>query len=45
VYVLPSGSMIDRVMANVQYSGVGRIYWTESNMDSEGNTLYQLFMG
>ncbi|HHU26384.1 MAG TPA: TonB-dependent receptor [Bacteroidales bacterium] len=45
LYVLPSGSMVDRVMANVQYSGVGRIYWTESNLDSEGNVLYQPFYG
>ncbi len=45
VYVLPSGSMIDRVMANVQYSGVGRVYWTESNLDVEGNVLYQPFYG
>ncbi|MDI9605834.1 MAG: TonB-dependent receptor [Bacteroidota bacterium] len=45
VYVLPNGSMVDRVMGNVQYSGVGRIYWTESNLDSEGNALYQPFYG
>ncbi len=45
VYVLPNGSMVDRVMGNVQYSGVGRVYWTESNLDSEGNALYQPFYG
>ncbi len=45
VYVLPNGSMIDRLMGNVQYSGVGRIYWTESNLDAEGNALYQPFYG
>jgi outer membrane receptor protein involved in Fe transport len=44
------GSFIERLNANVQYSGVGRIYWTESNKttpeaNAEGVELYQPFYG
>ena len=39
------GSFIERVVANIQYSGVGKIYWTESNTDDSGNELYQPFYG
>jgi Outer membrane receptor proteins, mostly Fe transport len=33
------GSFIDRLIGNIQYSGVGKIYWTESN------NAYQPFYG
>ena len=39
------GSFIERVVANLQYSGVGKIYWTESNTDDNGEELYQPFYG
>lgn len=39
------GSFIERIVANVQYSGVGKIYWTESNTDDGGEELYQPFYG
>lgn len=39
------GSFIERVVANVQFSGVGKIYWTESNTDDCGSELYQPFYG
>lgn len=39
------GSLIDRLAGNIQYAGAGRIYWTESNKDYEGNELYQPFYG
>jgi outer membrane receptor protein involved in Fe transport len=39
------GSFIDRLVGNIQYAGAGRIYWTESNEDYEGNELYQPFYG
>ncbi|MBK5195220.1 MAG: TonB-dependent receptor [Proteiniphilum sp.] len=39
------GSFIDRLVGNIQYAGAGRIYWTESNEDFEGNELYQPFYG
>lgn len=45
VHHLPYGSFIDRLVANVQYKGVGRIYWTESNKDASGQELYQPFYG
>ncbi|MDD2512574.1 MAG: TonB-dependent receptor [Proteiniphilum sp.] len=43
-------SLIDRLVTNIQYSGVGRIYWTESNKTTpqdgdEGVALYQPFYG
>lgn len=43
-------SFIDRFNANIQYTGVGKIYWTESNKtrptDSDkGVELYQPFYG
>ena len=45
VHQLPYGSFIDRWSANIQYAGAGKIYWTESNTDYEGNELYQPFYG
>ena len=39
------GAFIERVVANVQFSGVGKIYWTESNTDDNGEELYQPFYG
>jgi len=39
------GSFIDRLVGNIQYAGAGRIYWTESNEDYEGNDLWQSFYG
>lgn len=39
------GSFIERIVANMQYSGVGKIYWTESNRDAGGAELYQPFYG
>ena len=41
VYNLVNGSFIDRIVANVQYTGAGKIYWTESNEDVNGDDLYQ----
>ena len=40
-----NGSFIERVAANIQYSGVGKIYWTESNTDDSGNEHYKPFYG
>jgi outer membrane receptor protein involved in Fe transport len=45
-----NGSLIERLVANIQYSGVGKIYWTESNKTTpqEGDAgveLYQPFYG
>ena len=45
VHHLPYGSFIDRVVGNIQYAGVGRIYWTESNENVHGEELYQPFYG
>ena len=45
IYNFNNGSFIDRIIGNVQYSGVGKIYWTESNEDVNGNDLYQPFYG
>lgn len=45
VHQMPYGSFIDRLVANIQYQGVGRIYWTESNKDRSGASLYQPFYG
>lgn len=46
VHHLPNGSFIDRVIGNIQYQGVGKIYWTESNQnDAETEELYQPFYG
>jgi iron complex outermembrane receptor protein len=45
VYKFDNGSFIDRFIANVQYTGVGKIYWTESNEDYNGQELYQPFYG
>lgn len=39
VYNLPYGAFIDRIIANMQYTGVGKIYWTEDN------SAYQPFYG
>lgn len=43
-------ALIDRFVANLQYSGVGKIYWTESNKTTPqegdpGTELYQPFYG
>ena len=38
-------SFINRLIANIQYSGVGKIYWTESNQDYNGEELHQPFYG
>lgn len=45
-----NGSFIDRLAGSVQYAGVGKIYWTESNKTTpqngnEGEELYQPFYG
>lgn len=45
VHHLPYGSVIDRLVGNIQYAGVGKIYWTESNEDVNGAELYQPFYG
>ena len=46
VHHLPYGSLIDRVIGNIQYQGVGKIYWTESNKNDAGTKdLYQPFYG
>lgn len=46
IYSPPYGSFIDRVIGNIQYQGVGKIYWTESNQnDAETEKLYQPFYG
>lgn len=46
VHHLPYGSFIDRLTGNIQYQGVGKIYWTESNQDYyEKGKLYQPFYG
>ncbi len=50
VHYLPYGSFIDRLTGNIQYRGVGKIYWTESNKTTpeegmEGEELYQPFYG
>lgn len=45
VYNFGNGFALDRIIGNVQYSGVGKIYWTESNEDYNGEDLYQSFYG
>lgn len=46
IHHLPSGSFIDRLVGNIQYQGVGKIYWTESNRNSaDTEDLYQSFYG
>jgi outer membrane receptor protein involved in Fe transport len=50
VYNFKNESFIDRFIANIQYSGVGKIYWTESNKTTPVNgnpgvELYQPFYG
>jgi outer membrane receptor protein involved in Fe transport len=45
VYNFANGSLIDRLTGNIQYAGVGKIYWTESNEDYKGEELYQPFYG
>jgi outer membrane receptor protein involved in Fe transport len=45
VYNFANGSLIDRLTGNIQYAGVGKIYWTESNKDYKGEELYQPFYG
>ena len=39
VYNFKYGSFIDRLIANIQYTGAGKIYWTEDN------SVYQPFYG
>lgn len=39
VHNLAHGSFIDRLIGNIQYTGAGKIYWTEAN------TVYQPFYG
>ncbi|MDD4698275.1 MAG: TonB-dependent receptor, partial [Fermentimonas sp.] len=38
-------SFIDRILVNIQYTGVGKIFWTESNENIKGEELYQPFYG
>ena len=45
VHTFARGSLIDRLVGNIQYAGVGKIYWTESNEDYNGEELYQPFYG
>jgi len=46
IYHLPYGSLIDRLVGNIQYQGVGKIYWTESNQNTAGTEeLSQPFYG
>ena len=50
VHNFANGSLIDRLSGNIQYAGVGKIYWTESNKTTpqdggEGVELYQPFYG
>ncbi|MDD3909704.1 MAG: TonB-dependent receptor, partial [Proteiniphilum sp.] len=50
VHSFANGSLIDRLIGNIQYAGVGKIYWTESNKTTpqngdEGVELYQPFYG
>ena len=46
VHHLPYGAFIDRIIGNIHYQGVGRIYWTESNKNDAGTEeLYQPFYG
>ncbi|MGI6074373.1 MAG: TonB-dependent receptor [Fermentimonas sp.] len=45
VYNFGNNSFLDRITTNIQYSGVGKIYWTESNKDVNGEDLYQKFYG
>lgn len=45
VHTFARGSLIDRLVGNIQYAGVGKIYWTESNEDYDGEELYQPFYG
>ena len=45
VHHFSNGSFIDRLTGNIQYAGVGKIYWTESNEDYKGEELYQPFYG
>ncbi len=45
VHNFSNRSFIDRLIANIQYTGVGKIYWTESNEDVNGEELYQPFYG
>ena len=46
IHYLPEGSFIDRLVGNIHYQGVGKIYWTESNQNEAGTeNLYQPFYG
>lgn len=46
VHHFSSRAFIDRLGVNLQYRGVGRVYWTESNKDYANETkLYQPFYG
>lgn len=39
-------ALIDRLVGNIQYQGVGKVYWTESNKNEAGTEdLYQPFYG
>jgi len=45
VYNFADGAFLDRLVGNIQYAGVGKIYWTESNEDYNEEELYQPFYG
>ena len=50
VHHFANRSLIERLLTNIQYSGVGRIHWTESNKTTPqegdpGTELYQPFYG
>lgn len=46
IHHLPYGSLIDRLIGNIQYQGAGKIYWTESNQHAAGTEeLSQPFYG
>ena len=45
VHNLNNNTLIDRIVGNIQYTGAGKIYWTESNEDDDGDELYQPFYG
>lgn len=50
VYDFANSPLIDRLVGNIQYAGVGKIYWTESNKTTpqnggSGEELYQPFYG
>ena len=46
IHHFPRTAFIDRLVGNIQYRGVGKIYWTESNKNDAGTEdLYQSFYG